>query len=69
MIEAVISGLIVLCLIALAFYLIEWVLAAIGLALPAPVVTILKVILILVAILVLWNMFAPMIGGYSFRRL
>jgi hypothetical protein len=69
MIEAVISGMIVLCLIALAFYLIEWVLSAIGLGLPAPVVTILKVILILVAIAVLWNMFSPMIGGYGFRRL
>lgn len=51
--EAVIRALLYLCAIALCFFLIVWVLGALGLALPPMVLTILKVMLILIAILVL----------------
>lgn len=52
-IEAVIRALLYLCAIALVFFLVLWVLASIGVALPAMVVTILKVMFVLVAILIL----------------
>lgn len=59
----VIRALIYLCFIALAFYLIIWVFGAIGLHLPAIVVNILLVILVLVAILVLLQLFGPYVSG------
>jgi hypothetical protein len=58
MVERVIYGLIYLCGLALAFYLILWVLGAIGIVLPHMVVVILGVVLVLVAILILWRLFA-----------
>jgi hypothetical protein len=58
MVERVIYALIYLCGIALCFYLIIWVLGAIGIHLPAMVVNILIVVLVLVAILILWRLFA-----------
>ena len=64
-IEAVIRGLIYLCLIALAFFLCIWVLGQLGIALPAMVLTILKVIFVLVAILVLLRIFWPVLGGFN----
>jgi hypothetical protein len=63
-IERIIRALIYLCFIALGFYLILWVLAAIGLALPGMVITILKVILILVAILILIRLLVPSGNGW-----
>lgn len=51
--EAVIRALLYLCAIALAFFLIVWVLAALHIGLPEPVLSILKVMFVLVAILVL----------------
>lgn len=58
MVERIIYALIYLCGIALCFYLIIWVLGAIGLHLPPMVVNILLVVLVLVAILILWRLFA-----------
>jgi len=58
MVERVIYALIYICGIALCYFLIIWVLGAIGLHLPAMVVNILLVVLVLVAILMLWRLFA-----------
>lgn len=65
MFEAIVRALLYLCGIALGYYLILWVLAAIGLAIPAMVAKILLVMLVLVAILVLARLFAPWVGGFS----
>jgi len=62
-IEAVIRALLYLCCIALAFFLIIWVLGQLGVALPAMVITILKVIFVLVAILILVRLFWPIVSG------
>ena len=58
MVERVIYALIYLCGIMLCYFLIIWVLGAIGLHIPAMVANILLVVLVLVAILVLWRIFA-----------
>lgn len=58
MVERVIYALIYICGIALCYFLIIWVLGAIGLHLPAMVMNILLVVLVLVAILILWRIFA-----------
>jgi hypothetical protein len=58
MVERVIYALIYICGIALCYFLIVWVLGAIGLHLPAMVMNILLVVLVLVAILILWRIFA-----------
>ena len=58
MVERVIYALIYICGIALCYFLIIWVLGAIGLHLPGTAVNILLVVLVLVAILVLWRLFA-----------
>jgi hypothetical protein len=59
MIERIIYALIYICGLALCFYLIIWVLGAIGLHLPPVVVNILVVMLVLVAILILVRLFLP----------
>jgi hypothetical protein len=56
--ERIIRALIYIAFIALAYYLIIWVLGAIGLTLPLMVERILGVILVLVAILVLFRLFS-----------
>ena len=58
MVERLIYALIYLCGLALCFYLIVWVLGAIGIVLPHMVIVILGVVLVLVAILILWRLFA-----------
>jgi hypothetical protein len=58
MVERIIYALIYLCGIALCFYLIIWVLGALGIHLPGMVINILMVVLVLVAILILWRLFA-----------
>jgi hypothetical protein len=63
MFEALIRALISLCLLALAFFLILWVLGEVGIALPAMVISIIKVIFVLVAILVLFNLLWPFVQG------
>ncbi len=64
-IEAVIRALLYLCCIALAFFLCVWVLGVLGVALPVMVITILKVMFVLVAILVLVRLFWPVLGSYN----
>jgi uncharacterized membrane protein YtjA (UPF0391 family) len=59
MLERVIRALLYLCAIAICFYLILYVLGVLGIALPAMVVGILKVMFVLVAILVLVRLFYP----------
>ena len=69
LIRAIIYALLTICMIVLGFYLILWVLATIGLAIPAMVITIIKVMLVLVAILILIELFSPWLGGFTiFRR-
>jgi hypothetical protein len=58
MVERVIYALIYICGIALCYFLIIWVLGAIGFHLPGTVMNILMVVLVLVAILILWRLFA-----------
>jgi len=60
-----IRALIYLCFLALAFYLIVWVIAELGIALPVMVVHIIGVIFVLVAILVLYQLFWPHLRGYN----
>lgn len=62
--EAVIRALIYICVIALAFFLIVWVLGALGIVLPAMVVTIFKIILVLVAVLVLVRVLWPPLSTF-----
>lgn len=63
--EAVVRALLYLCAIALVFYLTIWVLGAIGLQLPAMVVTILQVMFVLIAVLVLVRLFWPTLAGIT----
>lgn len=63
MLERIIYALLYLCGIALGYYLILGVLAAIGFALPPMVAKILLVMLVLVAILVLVQLFRPVLSG------
>lgn len=58
MVERVIYALIYICGIALCYFLIVWVLGAIGIHVPGQVLNILMIVLVLVAILVLWRLFA-----------
>ena len=64
MLETIITLLIYLCLLALAVYLIIWVLGEIGLTLPPQVIKILWVIVALVAILFIVQAVLP---GGKFR--
>lgn len=62
MLEAVITALIYICLLALVIYLVLWVLeSVIGISLPAKVVQILWIVFALVAILILVRLLLP--GG------
>lgn len=67
MIETVITLLIYIALICLAVYLVLWVLAEVGIALPPQVVKILWVIVVLVVILLLVRAFLPLAGHLSLR--
>ena len=62
--EALIRALIYLCCVALCFFLVIWVLGMLGLALPIMVITILKVIFVLIAILILVRLFMPFAGSW-----
>lgn len=65
LLERVIRALLYLCVIAICFYLIVWVLGVLGIALPHMVLTILKVMFVLIAILVLVRLFYPVLSGVS----
>lgn len=62
MIESVIMMLIYLCLLAVAVYLVIWVLGEIGIAIPAQVMKILWVIVVLVALLMVIRTVLPAMG-------
>lgn len=56
--DALVSFLITLLILAAVFYLVLWVLGVIGVPLPAKVIQILWCIFALVALLALYHMFA-----------
>ena len=62
MIESVIMMLIYLCLLAIAVYIVVWVLGELGIAIPAQVMKILWVIVVLVALLMIIRTVLPAIG-------
>ena len=64
MIEAVIRFLIGLCLLVAAVFLVLWVIAAIGLAIPAMVVKILWIVVALIALLWLFRLLRPYAGNW-----
>ena len=64
-VTAVVYALLWLCALALAFWLIVFVLGAIGFHLPGIVMTILQVMLGLVAILVLLRIFWPFMDNVT----
>lgn len=64
MLEAVIRGLIGLCIIVLAVVLVLWVLSSLGLTIPPMVVKILYIIAVLVAILWLVRIIRPHWGNW-----
>jgi hypothetical protein len=63
MVGSLIRALLYLCVLALAFYLVIWCLAELGIVLPVMVIHIIGVMFVLIAILVLWQLFSPWIGG------
>jgi len=63
--EALVRALIYICLLAAAFFLVVWVLAGIGIAVPATIIHIFAIILALVAILILARLFYPFFAGYQ----
>jgi hypothetical protein len=65
MVGALIRALLYLCTLALVFYLVVWVLAELGIVLPIMVIHIIGVMFVLIAILVLWNLFAGRIGSFD----
>jgi len=62
MIEAVIMGLIYLCLLVICVYLITWVLGQLGIAIPDNIMKVIWVIVILVAILIIVRTILPGMG-------
>lgn len=64
MFEAIIRALIGLCLVVVAFFIVLWVFAQLGIAIPAMVVTIAKVILVLICILILYRIIKPHSAGW-----
>lgn len=60
--EAVIMALIYIALLAIAMYLIIWVLGIIGLNIPEKVVQLLWVVVVLIAILIIVRVFVPSLG-------
>jgi putative effector of murein hydrolase LrgA (UPF0299 family) len=64
-IEALFRALITIVLIALCFFLCEWVFAAIGLSLPAMVIVCLKILLILIGLLILIRLFWPWLSNFK----
>lgn len=61
----VIRALIFICFMVLLYYIVLYVLEAIGLRIPPHIATVIMVILGLIAILVLYQLFAPYIGGVN----
>jgi Zn-dependent protease with chaperone function len=59
MFGSVVRALIYLCFMALAYYLVIWVLGELGIMIPAMVMHIIIVIFVLIAILVLYQLLWP----------
>ena len=65
MLESVIVLLIYLCVLAIVFYIILWVLGEIGIVIPPQILKLLWVILVLVAILMIARALLPHAGSLS----
>jgi hypothetical protein len=65
LLERVIRALLYLCVIAICFYLIVWVIGILGVSLPYMVINILKVMFVLIAILILVRLFYPVFQGQN----
>lgn len=65
MLESVIMLLIYICVLALAVYLVIWVLETVGIALPPRVVQIIWVIVALIVILLILRALLPGLGGHG----
>jgi hypothetical protein len=65
MFGAIIRALLYLCALALCFYLVIWVIAELGIMIPAMVVHILGIMFVLIAILVLYQLFWPYWGNIN----
>lgn len=61
MIETVIMAMIYLVLLAIAVYIILWVLEQIGIAIPPQIMKLIWVLVVLVVLLVIFRTFAPML--------
>lgn len=64
MVEAVIRALIYILCLVLCVFLVTWVLASVGLVLPAMVIKVLWIIVALLAILVLFRLLRPHAGNW-----
>ncbi len=63
MIEAVVRALIGICVIVLCVFLCTWVLAELGIAIPAMVIKIIWIIAVLLIILYLVRLLRPHLGS------
>jgi len=63
MVESVIMMLIYLCLLVGVIYLVIFVLGQLGIAIPPPIMNIIWVIVLLIAILILWQTFGGLLRG------
>jgi len=63
MVENVIMMLIYLCILVGVIYLIIYVLGQIGIAIPPPIMNIIWVVVLLVALLILWQTFGGRLRG------
>jgi hypothetical protein len=63
MVESVIMMLIYLCLLVGVIYLVIFVLGRLGIEIPPPIMNIIWVIVLLVALLILWQTFGGRIRG------
>ena len=62
MIEALVAGLIYLCLLVLAVVVVKWVVSALGVGIPDEVMKIIWIIVALVAILIIVRTVLPHLG-------
>jgi hypothetical protein len=62
MVEGVIRGLIILCVLVAAVFIVLWVIGQLGLAIPSMVVTIIWIIVALIALLILWRIVSPYVN-------
>ena len=63
MVENVIFLLIYICVLVGLVFLVQWVLAQLGIAIPEMVMKVFWVIVVLIVILLCWRALSPLIGG------